>query len=80
MQYTLAELSLLIACPACKQKGLKSWYYDAGYSYKKKAFVLTVHFECCICDNMVTVHDNKLKLEVYNNIQFKNDDDCLHSF
>ena len=91
MQYhTLSEISLLIACPVCKTKGLKSWYYDSNYLFKKKTFIFTVHFECCVCDSLVEVKDYKLKMEVYNKMRhfdYGDDDDddedegCnLHSF
>lgn len=90
MQYnTLSQISLLIACPICKQKGLKSWYYNSEYSRKKKAFILDVHFECCICDTLVQVFDNKLKLAVYERMKHfdygdgdddEDEGDTLHSF
>lgn len=91
MMQTLSQISLLIACSVCKQKGLKAWYYDTWYSSKRKGFMLSVHFECCICDSLIEVKDRKLKLAIYEKMYKNYDDDedgndgddtnnVLHSF
>lgn len=71
---SLAELSQLIACPVCKLKSYKSWYYESGYHKRKKGFVLYVYFECCVCDEATKVLDMKLAKTAYELMNHPNDE------